>query len=218
MYNTDLANQIENAVQNALNTNNFSELNKNITTAVNTSIAQIGTNQNRFYQHYKDDEMSMEQLEHVDGEVVNGDSRGLFGAQTRGTGAGRTRQIQQPSGAGGEKTGRRSQTPRGSGAQAGGTQTVPGTSAGSMAATGARFYKRTSPASRQQANRRGQRFFSNCPAPQPRGYCADQPKSCGARVRHSFHRSWRAWTGRLSLNVYAVHDIFRYSYNVVSCL
>lgn len=83
MYNTDLANQIENAVQNALNTNNFSELNKNITTAVNTSIAQIGTNQNRFYQHYKDDEMSMEQLEHVDGEVVNGDSRADYSARRR---------------------------------------------------------------------------------------------------------------------------------------
>ena len=83
MYNTDLANQIENAVQNALSTNNFSELNKNITTAVNTSIAQIGTNQNRFYQHYKDNEMSMEQLEHVDGEVVNGDARADYSARRR---------------------------------------------------------------------------------------------------------------------------------------
>ncbi len=50
MYNSDLASDIEKAVQDALSTSDFSKLNKDITTAVNTSIAQIGTNQNHFYE------------------------------------------------------------------------------------------------------------------------------------------------------------------------
>ena len=40
MYNSDLASDIEKAVQDALATSDFSKLNKNITTAVNTSIAR----------------------------------------------------------------------------------------------------------------------------------------------------------------------------------
>ena len=83
MYNSDLADQIENAVENALVTSDFSKLNKSITTAVNTSIAQIGTNQHRFYQQYENDETTMEQLEHVDGEIVNGDARADFTARRR---------------------------------------------------------------------------------------------------------------------------------------
>lgn len=85
MYNSDLADQIENAVENALVTSDFSKLNKSITTAVNTSIAQIGTNQHRFYQQYENDETTMEQLEHVDGEIVNGDARADFTARRRAT-------------------------------------------------------------------------------------------------------------------------------------
>lgn len=81
MYNSDLASDIEKAVQNALATCNFSELNKDITTAVNTSIAQIGTNQNRFYRQYENAETTAEQLEHVDGEVVNGDMRADYNAR-----------------------------------------------------------------------------------------------------------------------------------------
>lgn len=83
MYHSDLAEQIEGVVQNALNTNNFSELNKNIGDAVKTSIAQIGTNQNRFYQNYEDSETTTEQLEHVDGEIVNGDMKADFAARRR---------------------------------------------------------------------------------------------------------------------------------------
>ncbi len=60
MYNSDLASDIEKAVQDALATSDFSKLNKNITTAVNTSIAQIGTSQNRFYQQYDNQETTAE--------------------------------------------------------------------------------------------------------------------------------------------------------------
>ncbi len=83
MHNSDLADQIENAVENALVTSDFSKLNKSITTAVNTSIAQINTSQHRFYQHYENEEVTMEQLEHVEGEVVSGDARADYTARRR---------------------------------------------------------------------------------------------------------------------------------------
>ena len=83
MYNSNLAHEIENAVQQALSTSNFSELNKNITEAVNTSITQIDTKQNRFYRQYANDETTAEHLEHVDGEVVNGDARADYNARRR---------------------------------------------------------------------------------------------------------------------------------------
>lgn len=81
MYNSDLASDIEKAVQDALATSDFSKLNKNITTAVNTSIAQIGTNQNRFYQQYDNQETTAEDLERIDGEIVNGDMRADYKAR-----------------------------------------------------------------------------------------------------------------------------------------
>lgn len=81
MYNSDLASDIEKAVQDALATSDFSKLNQNITTAVNTSIAQIGTNQNRFYQQYDGRETTAEELEHIDGEIVNGDVRADYKAR-----------------------------------------------------------------------------------------------------------------------------------------
>lgn len=81
MYNSDLASDIEKAVQDALTTSDFSKLNKNITTAVNTSIAQIGTNQNRFYQQYDNQETTAEDLERIDGEIVNGDMRADYKAR-----------------------------------------------------------------------------------------------------------------------------------------
>ncbi len=81
MYNSDLASDIEKAVQDALATSDFSKLNQNITTAVNTSIAQIGTNQNRFYQQYDGKETTAEELEHIDGEIVNGDLRADYKAR-----------------------------------------------------------------------------------------------------------------------------------------
>lgn len=81
MYNSDLASDIEKAVQDALATSDFSKLNQNITTAVNTSIAQIGTNQNRFYQQYGNQETTAEELEHIDGEIVNGDARADYNAR-----------------------------------------------------------------------------------------------------------------------------------------
>lgn len=76
MYNSSLAKEIQDVVENAISTSNYTELNKNITNAVNTSIAQIGTSQNRFYQNYEDQEITtQEHLEHVEGEIVNGDDR-----------------------------------------------------------------------------------------------------------------------------------------------
>ena len=81
MYNSDLASDIEKAVQDALATSDFSKLNKNITTAVNTSIAQIGTSQNRFYQQYDNQETTAEDLERIDGEIVNGDMRADYKAR-----------------------------------------------------------------------------------------------------------------------------------------
>ena len=81
MYNSDLASDIEKAVQDALSTSDFSKLNKDITTAVNTSIAQIGTNQNRFYEQYDGEETTTDNLEHIDGEIVNGDIRADYKAR-----------------------------------------------------------------------------------------------------------------------------------------
>lgn len=81
MYNSDLASDIEKAVQDALATSDFSKLNQNITSAVNTSIAQIGTNQNRFYQQYGAQETTADDLEHIDGEIVNGDARADYKAR-----------------------------------------------------------------------------------------------------------------------------------------
>lgn len=83
MYNSDLASDIEKAVQDALATSDFSKLNKDITSAVNTSIAQIGTNQNRFHEQYGDDETTAERLEHIDGEIVNGDARADYNARRK---------------------------------------------------------------------------------------------------------------------------------------
>lgn len=81
MYDTDLAADIEKAVENALTECNFSELNKDIKNAVNTSIARIGTPQNRFYRQYENEETTAEQLEHIDGEIVNGDMRADYNAR-----------------------------------------------------------------------------------------------------------------------------------------
>lgn len=84
MYNSGLAKQIQDAVENAISTCNYTELNKNITNAVNTSIAQIGTSQNRFYQSYADQETTAEErLEHVEGEIVNGDAKADYSARRR---------------------------------------------------------------------------------------------------------------------------------------
>ncbi len=81
MYNSDLASDIEKAVQDALSTSDFSKLNKDITTAVNTSIAQIGTNQNHFYEQYDGEETTADNLERIDGEIVNGDIRADYKAR-----------------------------------------------------------------------------------------------------------------------------------------
>jgi|GEM_PF-459633 len=81
MYDSDLASDIEKAVQDALSTSDFSKLNKDITTAVNTSIAQIGTNQNHFYQQYDGEETAAENIERIDGEIVNGDIRADYKAR-----------------------------------------------------------------------------------------------------------------------------------------
>ena len=84
MQNSNLANEINEAVQNALQTNNFSKLKQSISEAVNTSIAQIGTEQNRFYSQYTEDETTIDQqLEHVDGEIVTGSAKADFNARRR---------------------------------------------------------------------------------------------------------------------------------------
>ncbi|MBQ9118661.1 MAG: 5-bromo-4-chloroindolyl phosphate hydrolysis family protein [Lachnospiraceae bacterium] len=82
-YDVNLGEQIQNAVQNAINTQNFSQLNRSISEAVNTSLQQINTNQNRFYQDYAEQETTVEELEHVDGEIVNGDAKADFEARRR---------------------------------------------------------------------------------------------------------------------------------------
>lgn len=87
MYNSDLASDIEKAVQDALATSDFSKLNKNITSAVNTSIAEIGTGQNRFHQQDNGQEMTAENLEHIDGEIVNGDARADYNARRQAAAA-----------------------------------------------------------------------------------------------------------------------------------
>lgn len=81
MYNSDLASDIEKAVQEALATSDFSKLNKNITSAVNTSIAEIGTNQGHSSQPYGEAGRTRENLEHIDGEIVNGDARADYNAR-----------------------------------------------------------------------------------------------------------------------------------------
>lgn len=84
MYNSNLQQQIQDVVENAISTSDYTELNKNIKNAVNTSIAQIGTSQNRFYQDYESTETSaQEELEHVEGEIVNGDARADFAGRQR---------------------------------------------------------------------------------------------------------------------------------------
>ncbi len=83
MYDPNLGERIQNVVEDAINSKNFSKLNQDIREAVNTSLMQIGTNQNRFYQEYEDSETTIEDLERVEGEIVNGDIKADLDARRR---------------------------------------------------------------------------------------------------------------------------------------
>ena len=84
-YDSGLGEQIKNAVDGAISSQNFSQLNKDITDAVNQSILQLGVmpKNGPAALEMEEPEEPEEQLEHVEGEIVNGDAKADLEARRR---------------------------------------------------------------------------------------------------------------------------------------